>query len=144
MNHVCVRFACFFTLICLIDVPAVGQEERVYQSARAISGKEVRVALFGRADGKECKALPLPEIRVVDPPKNGVLIIRTATLTTNRYPSCPNLKVPAQVLFYQSRSDYVGPDSISFTVTFENGLTQAHSLVIAVAKDGSPSSAQDL
>ena len=131
-------------VICLINAPGRGQEERVYQSARAISGKEVRVALFGRANGKECKALPIPEIRVVDPPKNGALIIRTASLTTNRYPNCPNLKVPAQVLFYQSRSDYVGSDSVSFTVTFENGHVQAHSLAITVAKDGQPSNAQDL
>jgi hypothetical protein len=144
MIHVFVRIALFCILVGLTNVSAKAQEERVYQSARAISGKEVQVALFGRANGKECKALPIPEVRVVDPPKNGALIIRAATLTTNRYPNCPNLKVPAQVLFYQSRSDYVGPDSISFTVTFENGLVQAHSLAITVAKDGQPSSAQDL
>ncbi len=143
MSHVFARYA-LFSVVCLINVAAFGQEERVYQSARAIAGKEVRVALFGRANGKECKALPLPEIRVVDPPKNGALIIRTTTVTTNRYPNCASLKVPAQVLFYQSRSDYVGPDSISFTVTFENGVTQAHSLAITVAKDGQPSSVQDL
>ncbi len=144
MNSRCLHFALFSLLIGVIAAPAVAQEERVYQSARAISGKEVRVALFGRANGKECRALPIPEVRVVDPPKNGALIVRTAILTTNRYPNCPSLKVPAQVLFYQSRADFVGSDSISFTVTLENGLVQAHSMAITVAKDGQPSNAQDL
>jgi hypothetical protein len=131
-------------LTCAINVLALAQDERVYRSARAISGKEVRVALFGRANPKECKALPVPEIRVVDPPKNGTLTIRTMTVTTNRYPACANLKLPAQVMFYRSDADYVGPDSISFTVTFDNGLMQAHSIVITVAKEGEPTKLQDL
>jgi len=144
MNRIHRFFALVSALICLINLPAVAQNERVYQSARALSGKEVRVALFGRANPKECKALPIPEVRVVDPPKNGALIVRTTTVTTNRYPGCANLKLPAQVLFYLSKADYVGPDSISFTVTFENGVTQAHSIAITVAKDGEPTKLQEL
>jgi hypothetical protein len=144
MNRVNARFALALTLVCLLHGPAGAQEERVYQSARAISGKEVRVAMFGRANGNECKALPIPEVRVNDPPKNGALVIRAATIVTSRYPNCPNLKVPAQVLFYQGRSDYVGPDSIGFTVTFENGRTQIHTLSITVAKDGPPTTPEAL
>jgi len=84
---------------------------------RALTGKELRVAVFARVNAKDCKPVQLPEIQVIDPPKNGALTIRVLTLTTERYPNCPNLKTPAQVLFYQSAADYAGPDSISFTVT---------------------------
>ncbi len=131
-------------VICLINPRAIAQEERVYQSARALSGKEVRVGIFARANTKDCKPLQLPDIEVIAPPKNGALTIRVLTITTTRYPNCPNLKLPAQVLFYQSAPDYVGSDSISFMVTFENGQKQAHSLAISVTKEGQPSNAQDL
>jgi hypothetical protein len=130
--------------VCQDFLPAVAQQERVYQSARTASGKEARIALFGRANAKECKALPIPEIRIVDSPKHGILVVRTATITTNRYQSCGALKVPAQVLFYKSRTDYVGPDSISFVVTFENGMRQEHSIAITVVKDGEPTEPQEL
>jgi hypothetical protein len=130
--------------VCQHFLPAAAQQERVYQSARAASGKEARIALFGRANAKECKTLLVPEIRVVDPPKHGVLVIRTATVTTNRYQSCGALRIPAQVLFYRSRTGYVGPDSISFIVTFENGMSQEHSIAITVVKDGEATEPQEL
>jgi hypothetical protein len=144
MTRTCIFSVLLVILSGTISPPAQAQDERVYQSVRALSGKEMRVALFGRANSRDCKALPIPDVRVVDPPKNGLLTVRTLTLTTNRYPNCANLQIPAQVLFYQSRSNYVGSDSISFTVTFENGLTQAHSIAITVSKEGEPTKPQDL
>lgn len=127
-------------LICLIGSSVWAQNERVYQSAQAVSGKEVRIGLFARANVKECKPLLSPNVRVVAPPGHGSLIIRTMTLITDRYPDCPHLKVPAQVLFYRSLTNYVGSDAVSVVVTSEDGRSSEVSIAIAVGKgaQGSP------
>ena len=107
------------SLICLISKTSPAQMDRVYRSVRALSDKEIQLALFGRANTRECKSLPLPDIHVIEAPEHGTLTVRVATLATNQYPSCPNLKLQAQVLLYKSVSNYIGSDAVSFTVRFE-------------------------
>jgi hypothetical protein len=131
-------------LTCLIGSSVLAENERFYQSAHAISGKEVRVGLFARANVKECKPLLSPTVRVVAPPAHGSLIIRTMTLITDRYPDCPQLKVPAQVLFYQSRANYVGSDVVSVIVTSDDGRASEVSIAIAVGQDGPPAKTDEL
>jgi hypothetical protein len=125
-------------LICLIGFSVLAQDERVRQSARAISGKEVRIGLFARADVKECKPLLAPTVRVLASPGHGSLSIRTMTLITERYPDCPHLKLPAQVIFYQSSANYVGSDEASFNVTSDDGRSSAVSITITVEQNGQP------
>ena len=134
----------FAALICLVMVPALAQVDRIYRSVRALSGKEMQLALFGRANTKECKPLPLPEIHVIAAPEHGTLTVRAATVTTNQYRGCPNLKLQVQVLLYKSAPDFVGSDTVSFAVTFENGERQAHQISITVAKEGEASKPEEL
>ncbi len=124
--------------------PGTAQVDRIYRSVRALTNKELQLALFGRANTKECKPLPVPQIHVITPPEHGSLTVRTTTVTTNQSPNCPNLSLPAQVLLYKSESNYVGSDLVSFTVTFENGQMQGHQISIAVVKEGEPSKAEEL
>jgi hypothetical protein len=129
-------------LTCTLSASGFSQEERIYQSARVVMGKEMRLTLFARVNRKDCKLLPLPEIRVVAPPKNGSFIVKNLMITTNRYENCPNLKLEAVGLFYKSNSGYVGADSVSFVVTFENGQSQAHSFTVLVEKEIQASNAE--
>jgi hypothetical protein len=144
MRQVLGQLICFAALACLLASPSNAEMDRVYRSVRALSGKEIQVALFGRVNPKECKSLPLPEIHVITSPEHGSLTVRSATLTTNQYPGCPNLKLPAQVLLYKSVPNYVGSDLVSFTVTLENGDMQAHRISITVDKVGEPSKPEEL
>jgi hypothetical protein len=125
----------FGALIYLFISPAMAQSDRVYRSVRVPSNKETQIALFARANTKECTPLPLPEIRVIAAPEHGSLVVRSTTLTTNQDQRCPNLKLQAQVLLYRSTSDYVGSDIVSFAVTFEGGKTEAHQISITVVKE---------
>ena len=131
-------------LICLVSNTSLAQMDRVYRSVRALSDKEIQLALFGRANTRECKSLPLPDIHVIQAPEHGTLTVRVATLATNQYPSCPNLKLQAQVLLYKSASNYIGNDALSFTVRFENGQIQAHQISIIVTNQGEPSKPEEL
>jgi hypothetical protein len=119
--------------ICLFSLSALAQQERVYETAQAVTGTPVQIGVFARANNAECKSGPLPEIRVLQPPEHGALTVKKGTLKTDRYPKCPGLRVNAQVLFYQSRANYVGTDSVAFEVTYDNGEMQAREISIKVA-----------
>jgi hypothetical protein len=116
---------------------------RVSKRAR-FDGQGVTCRRFREGKCQRLQAGTTTGDSVIDPPKNGALTIRVLTLTTERYPSCPNLKSPAQVLFYQSAAGYTGSDSISFTVTFENGEKQTHFIAITVTKEGQASTPEQL
>ncbi len=134
----------FDALVYLVMLPALAQVDRIYRGVRALSGKEMQLALLGRASTRECKPLPLPEIHVIAAPEHGLLTVRAGTVTTNQYQGCPNLKLRVQVLLYRSTPGYVGSDTVSFAVTFENGERQAHQISITVAKEGEASKAEEL
>ena len=114
--------------------PGLAQDQRVYESAQSVSGKQVKVGVFGTANTKVCRSDPAPQIRVVAPPQHGILVVEEGTLTTDRYPNCPKLKVAVQILLYQSKPDYVGLDRVAFVVTFQSGATQARTVAINVIK----------
>jgi hypothetical protein len=71
-------------------------------------------------------------LRVIEPPKNGVLTVRKALLTTNKVAGCPGLKTPALVVFYQAKEAYSGPDHVSYAVMNAAGQTQGYDVTINV------------
>jgi hypothetical protein len=124
--------ASLITMICLANAKAVAEDERVYETAQAVTGKAVQIAVFARANGAECKSGPLPDVKVVHAPEHGTLTLKRGTLKTDRFPKCPGLQLNAQVLFYQSRDNFVGADDVAFVVSFDNGETQARQISINV------------
>jgi hypothetical protein len=121
------------SVICLFSLNASAQQERVYETAQAVTGTPVQIGVFARVNNAECKSGSLPEIKVLQPPEHGALTVKKGTLKTDRYPKCPGLQVNAQVLFYQSRANYVGADRVAFEVAYENGEVQDREISIMVA-----------
>jgi hypothetical protein len=83
---------------------------------------------------KDCTAGRLPTVRVIEPPTSGTLTVREAELTTTRVRGCPTLKMPARVVFYQSRPGYAGPDHVKYEVTSENGEVTTYDTTITVKR----------
>lgn len=50
----------------------------------------------------------------------------------------PTLKTPARVVFYRSRSGYVGPDHVKYEVTSENGEVATFDTAITVKRAPAP------
>lgn len=125
-----------FVLASSIGASALAQSAH-YTSMEAISGKPMQLTYYASVR-KDCTPAPLPTIRVVQPPKSGVLTIRPAVLTTNKIAGCPGLKVPAQVLFYQARAGYAGSDHISYEVTTSPGGVGIYDVTINVKAAPSP------
>jgi hypothetical protein len=111
-------------------IAAFGQSIN-YTSIETTSDSSVQLSYHAMAHKNCTPALP-PMIRVNEPPKSGVLTIRKALLTTDKVAGCPTLKAPAEVVFYRSRTGYIGPDHVSYTVSSENGETVIYDVAITV------------
>ena len=103
-----------------------------YTSVEATAGKPVQLTYHASAHKSSCTPAPLPTVRVTQPPKAGVLTIRKALLTTGKIPGCEKIKLPAQVVFYQAREGYVGPDHVNYEVTDSNGEVATYDVTITV------------
>jgi hypothetical protein len=103
-----------------------------YTSVEATAGKSVQLTYHATAHKNTCTPAPAPTVRVIEPPKNGLLIVRTALLTTDKIAGCPQLKTPAQVVFYQAKQNYSGPDHVNYEVTDANGQVGVYDVTIVV------------
>ncbi len=102
-----------------------------YTSVEAVAGTAAQIGYYASAK-KDCAPAPLPTIRVLTPPKHGILSIRRGTVTTNRVANCPSLQTPAQVVFYQGNADYQGADELAYEVTSSNGEVGVYNISVAV------------
>ena len=60
---------------------------------------------------------PLPEIKVTQIPRHGVFVIRKGKASARRDGQCPaGTEAEVQVVFYQSRANYIGDDCVSYEV----------------------------
>ena len=108
-----------------------------YTSVEATAGKPAQLTYHASAHKNCTPALP-PTVRVTQAPKAGALIVRPAVLTTTKVAGCPGIKVPAQVVFYQAREGYTGPDHVSYDVTNSNGEVGAFDVTITVKAAPAP------
>jgi hypothetical protein len=118
-------------LTCFVAPAALGQALN-YTSVEAIAGKPVQLTYHADAHKNTCTPAPIPTFRVVEPPKNGVLTVRKALLSTDKIPGCPGLKTPALVVFYLGKEGYSGSDHVSYAVTNAAGQTQGYDVTITV------------
>ena len=116
--------------------PAPAQEQ-VFRSADAAPGKEARLALIGNVS-KECTVGPKPQVKVVTPPKNGTLSIRSGKTKPGSLARCPNLEVPAEGVFYTANPRFNGTDEVVYRVTRPDGRNQMVTIRITVSEKAKP------
>src|SRR5262245_57288569 len=87
--------------------PAAGQSGENYSSIEAVAGATAQVYIHASAT-RGCQPAPLPEIRLIERPKGGQLLVRRATLTTDKFKGCQRMSVPAQAVFHTARGDFRG------------------------------------
>ena len=94
-------------------------------------GAEVQIGVHGSLQ-KDCTPNPAPDIRILKPSSHGVVRIASATLRTNRFPSCPNASVPVMVVFYKANADAIGWDSVTLEVVPKSGEASRHTYDIQI------------
>lgn len=111
--------------------PALAQAKT--SSVSVSSGKEIRLGAYGGFQ-KDCSPGALHEVKVLSPPKNGSLVVKTASLKSSASSACPNKEGPAQVVFYQSKEAFAGTDTLTYQVRNPAGQTQSFTVSVTVAK----------
>jgi hypothetical protein len=125
------------TLVLFANCQVVAQE-RLFRSVDALPGKQVRLGLVGNVT-PECKVGPKPDVKVVTPPKHGVLAIRSGKTKAGSLARCPNLEVPAEGVFYQPAGNFSGVDEVVYQVTRADGRNQLVTVRISVRATAVPS-----
>jgi len=119
------------TVVAVFSVQIGLAQSTNYSSVEVASGGQVLLGNYGGI-GRSCAVEPLPTIEMPNPPKHGVVSVRTGTVMTNKAAGCPNLPVPVQTVAYHARSGYVGPDQVVFGVKRPNGVVDIYSISVTV------------
>jgi hypothetical protein len=115
----------------LAAVPALAQE-KLFRNVDAQPGKTQRLAVAANVS-PDCKPGTPPDIKVLQPPKNGSLAVRSGETPAGQLKRCPGLKVPVQGVFYQAKAGFSGGDEVVFEIRRPDGKVQTHSVKITVA-----------
>jgi hypothetical protein len=126
-------------ILTMSAVPAFAQE-RVFRTAKAAPGKQIRLSVAGNVT-KECTPGPLPETTVITPPKNGTLAIRDGNMKAGSLTRCPDLRVPVRGVFYMANPSFSGTDEVVYEVKRSDGRTKSVSIKIEVAVGQRPAAA---
>ena len=127
-------FALFTTIS--VASPALSQSIN-YKSVEIVAGVVSQIDYFATGK-KDCTSASPPSIKVLTPPKHGLLTIRRGTMTTNKIPNCPNLQTPANVVFYTGNAGYAGPDEIVYEVTDAKGEIAIYNITATVKEGPKP------
>ena len=109
-----------------------------YTSVEAIPGKPVQLSYHASAHKQDCTPAPLATFDVLQAPKLGLLTVRKAMLTTNKVAGCPQLKIPAEVVFYRARPGSAGTDHVVYKVTSFNGEVETFDVTVTVKPAPTP------
>jgi hypothetical protein len=123
----------------VVACAALAEGSVSYASIEATSDHPVQLSYHGSAHRGNCSAAPVPTVRVTEPPKEGALVVREGVLTTDKVAGCPQLKIPAEVVFYEARAGYTGPDHVAYQVTDEKGQVASYDVTITVKEGSAPS-----
>lgn len=127
----------YLVAIFVVAIAAIASAEAStnYTSIEATSAKPVRISYHASAHKTNCTPAPLPTIRVKQSPKWGILTVRKGILTSDKITGCQPMKIPAQVVFYQARAGYAGPDHLTYEVISENGEAVTYDVSITVKEE---------
>jgi hypothetical protein len=133
----CFKLAFMAALLCSA-APAFAQE-KIFRTINAVAGKQVRIALVGNVT-KECTPGPKPEVKVLTPPKQGTLALRSGKTKPGSLARCPKLEVPAEGIFYTANPKSSGTDEVVYGLTRSDGRNQLVTVRIAIGGGAKPES----
>ncbi len=116
------RLAPVLVLAALAIAGPAAAQQQIFRSVDAQPGRQLRLTIAGNV-GQDCKPGIPVEIKVLTPPKNGALVVRSGETPAGQLKRCPGLKVPVQAVFYQAKNGYSGPDEVSYEVRRDGKVT---------------------
>jgi hypothetical protein len=100
------------------------------------SGNEARLGLLWAIDSN-CKAGPLPDVRVRKAPRNGELEFREADgviefRKEHIRSHCNGKPATGVAVFYKSRAEFTGTESMQIEVDYKLGITRRFTVTVQV------------
>jgi hypothetical protein len=118
-------------LLCLC-APAWAQAEATQRSVKGGAGQDIRIGVFASIR-PDCKSGPLPTIRLTVPPVHGNVTVKQGKLRTTNLRQCLVAEVPAYVVIYRSKPEFLGSDVLTLEVASPNGKTQIQNITVNVS-----------
>jgi uncharacterized membrane protein len=121
----------FAGIVAALTYPAMAESRTSEKSARAQSGKDVRIGVYINVR-PDCTSGPLPAIKLTSPPASGTVTVRKGNVTATNYKQCLALQVPAFVAIYRSNANFSGVDTLELEVKFPSGRVEIQKFQITV------------
>lgn len=115
--------------LAMLGGTASAQAER---TASIQPGKPARLHVV-TALKKDCTQGSEGTIRVLTPPKNGNVQVRSSKLKTPAKYRCPSVETQVQQLIYEPNKSFQGTDEVSFETKDADGTTATHKVKINVS-----------
>jgi len=113
-----------------------GQVQIVNRTVNGQPDTDIRVGVYVNVK-PDCTSGPLPSIRLASPPENGKVTVKQGKVTATNYRQCLALEVPAFIVFYHSRADFIGVDALTLEVKSPGGKIEVQKVSVTVGT-GSP------
>jgi hypothetical protein len=96
----------------VLATPGQAQAPPGAAGVQAKSGQEVRLLALNNTGG-ECSGLPMPDVRIQEPPRGGIIIVRYGqTKFADTAPQCAGREVPGLGVYYRSDPSFSGNDRV--------------------------------
>jgi hypothetical protein len=110
---------------------APAQAQIVNRTINGPPDTDIRLGVYVNVK-PDCTSGPLPSIRLASPPENGKVTVKQGKVTATNYRQCLALEVPAFIVFYHPRADFIGVDALTIEVKSPGGKTEIQKVSVTV------------
>lgn len=116
------RASAFIALLFMASGFSASAQDRPPERTENITvraGQMQRLAFYPAAK-RDCTRTPLPEIRLLDEPRNGRVIVRRVSIKASSDSACPNQDIPGVAVFFIAKQGYTGADNARYDIQVAN------------------------
>jgi hypothetical protein len=117
-------------------VSSTAAQDSTHRTTTVASGQQVRISAHFNVN-RDCSSGTAPDVRVITPPKNGTLSIRSGNARSARFRNCQNIDAPARLVFYESNRGFSGEDHVAYELKKADGLVEIQNITISVTPPSS-------
>ena len=99
----------------ILSQRAAAQEVARSESVTVRAGQTQRIAFYPAAK-RDCTRTPLPEINLLDEPRNGRVIVRRTNIVAAPGSACPGQTIPGLLVTYTAKPNASGQDRARYAI----------------------------
>lgn len=108
--------ALFLAALAHAVAAAHAQDDKPASASLTVQAGVPQKVAFYPAAKKDCTRTPLPEIKLIDEPKLGKLIVRRASIKADPGSACPGQTIPGLLVLFVAKPSASGRDRTAYEV----------------------------